>query len=158
MKDCDLDPLDLKILEIIQEDATLSLRQIAHLTNKSTTSVSKRLKELEESGVIRKRIALLDCSHLGYRNMVIASLRVNANTSLQKIKDQIEQMTEVRYAYVVTGEHPIFVMAKCLEQPDAVALIERLRNLEGVEEVTTQIVLDRIKEDPTVLIPSTCKE
>jgi len=44
-------------------------------------------------------------------------------------------------------------MAKCLDHEDSMRLIDQLRNLPGVEEVKTQIVLDRIKEDTTIIIP-----
>ena len=44
-------------------------------------------------------------------------------------------------------------MAKCLDHEDSMKLIEHLRNLPGVEEVKTQIVLGRIKEDTTIIIP-----
>lgn len=44
-------------------------------------------------------------------------------------------------------------MAKCLDHSDSMGLIETLRNLPGVEEVKTEIVLDRIKEDHSIIIP-----
>nr|MDO8118177.1 hypothetical protein [Candidatus Sigynarchaeota archaeon] len=62
-------------------------------------------------------------------------------------------MVQVRFTYITTGDYPVFVIAKCLDHRDTLVLIESLHNLEGVEEVKTQMVLDRIKEDPTVIIP-----
>jgi len=44
-------------------------------------------------------------------------------------------------------------MAKCLNHSDSMGLIEKFRNLPGVEEVKTEIVLDRIKEDHSIIIP-----
>ena len=85
--------------------------------------------------------------------MILASLRVNANQSLDNIRRRLSDMVEIKYAYVVTGEYPLFIMAKCLDHEDAMSLIEKLRNLPGVEEIKTQIVMDRIKEDPTIIIP-----
>ena len=85
--------------------------------------------------------------------MVIASLRVNSSEPLDEVKDKIEGMETVKYAYVITGDYPIFIMAKCLDHDDSMSLIEKLRNLPGVEAVKTQIVLDRIKEDPSIIIP-----
>ena len=85
--------------------------------------------------------------------MVMASLRVNSQQPIEQIKTKIKNMDIVKYGYVVTGEYPIFIMAKCLDHEDSMKLIERLRNLPGVEEVKTQIVLDRIKEDTTIIIP-----
>jgi lipid A disaccharide synthetase len=44
-------------------------------------------------------------------------------------------------------------VAKCLDHEDSMGFIENLRNLPEVEEVKTQLVLDKIKEDPTIIIP-----
>ena len=85
--------------------------------------------------------------------MVMASLRVNATNPIEEVKKEIESMEKIKYAYVVTGEYPLFIMAKCLNHQDSMGLIETLRNLPGVEEIKTQIVLDRIKEDTTIIIP-----
>ncbi|MFX0036753.1 MAG: Lrp/AsnC family transcriptional regulator [Candidatus Hermodarchaeota archaeon] len=96
---------------------------------------------------------LIDRHQLGYREMVMVSLRVNASKPLEHVKTEIENMEKIKYAYVVTGEYPLFIMAKCMNHQDSMGLIEKLRNLPGVEEVKTQIVLDKIKEDPSVIIP-----
>lgn len=155
---CLVDDKDKAILRILQDDAKASLRDIENELKKvgnklSTTAISKRLEKLKDSNIIKKAITLIDCSQLGYREMVLASLRVNASYPLDDIRDRLEKMIEIKYAYIVTGEYPLFVMAKCLDHQDAMSLIDGLRNLPGVEEVKTQIVLDRIKEDPTIIIP-----
>ena len=85
--------------------------------------------------------------------MVVASLRVNATKPLELVKSEIESMDKIKYAYVVTGEYPLFIMAKYLNHQDSMGLIETLRNLPGVEEVKTEIVLDRIKEYHSIIIP-----
>ena len=155
---CLVDDKDKAILRILQDDAKASLRDIENELKKvgnklSTTAISKRLEKLKDSNIIKKAITLIDCSQLGYREMVLASLRVNASYPLDDIRDRLEKMIEIKYAYIVTGEYPLFIMAKCLDHQDAMSLIDGLRNLPGVEEIKTQIVLDRIKEDPTIIIP-----
>ena len=119
---------------------------------KSATAIRARVQKLEES-LIKKYVALIDCRQLGYREMVMASLRVNSQEPIDQINTQIESMEKIKYGYVVTGEYPLFIMAKCLDHEDSMNLIEQLRNLPGVEEVKTQIVLDRIKEDHSIIIP-----
>lgn len=163
---CTIDEKDKAILRILQEDAKASLRDIEkELANEgikegnknkyklSTTAISNRLEKLKKDKIIKKAITLIDCRQLGYREMVLASLRVNSSQPLDKLKAELGKMIEIKYAYIVTGEYPLFVMAKCLDHHDSMALIDGLRNLPGVEEIKTQIVLDRIKEDPTIIIP-----
>ena len=147
-----VDETDKLILELLQEDAKLNIREIAEKTDKSPTSIRARIQRLEKN-LIKKYVALIDCRLLGYREMVMASLRVNATKPLELVKKEIETMEKIKYAYVVTGEYPLFIMAKCLNHQDSMGLIETLRNLPGVEEVKTEIVLDRIKEDHSIIIP-----
>ena len=85
--------------------------------------------------------------------MVMVSLRVNSQEPIEQIKARIENMEKIKYGNVITGDYPIFVMAKFLDHSDSMDIIENLRNIPGVEEVKTQIVLDKIKEDPSVIIP-----
>ena len=147
-----IDNTDKQILELLQENAKLTIREIADKTEKSQTAIRSRIQRLERE-LIKKYIALIDCSKLGYREMVMASLRVNSRRPLEQIKEEIENMKRIKFAYIITGDYPIFIMAKCLDHGDSMDLIENLRNLPEVEEVKTQLVLDRIKEDPTIIIP-----
>ena len=149
----ELDQIDKQILKILQDDAKASLREIESQIKLSPTSIRLRIDRLKNKNVIKKFTTLIDCRHIGYREMVMISLRVNSTRSLKDLKSRIEEMNKVKYAYIVTGEYPLFVMAKCLDHSDSLDLIEDLRNLPGVEELKTQIVLDRIKEDPSIIIP-----
>jgi len=149
----ELDDTDKKILRILQFNAKTSLKDIEEKVELSTTSIKKRIDRLIKNHVIKQYIALIDCRHLGYREMVMASLRINSTHPLELVKKQIEEMEKIKFAYVITGDYPIFVMAKCLDHRDSMVIIENLRNIPGVEEIKTQIVLEKIKEDPSVIIP-----
>lgn len=154
-----IDDKDKIILRLLQDDANISLRDIEKEFETqtgekfSTTAIRARLKKLKDNDVIQKSITLINCHRLGYKEMVMASLRLNASHPIKDIKQKLDNMKEIKFAYIITGDYPVFIMAKCLDHMDAIDLIESLRNLPGVEEVKTQVVLDRIKEDPTVIIP-----
>ena len=148
----ELDGTDKIILTEIQKDAKITIAALSDITKLSQTAVRARLDKLNKS-FVRGYHALLDCSKMGYREALLASLRLNSTLSLAGIKEKIDAMPEIKFAYITTGDYPVFVMAKCLGHDHAMRLIEQLRNLPGVEEVKTQMVLDRIKEDPTVIIP-----
>ncbi len=148
----ELDATDKIILTEIQKDAKITIAALSDITKLSQTAVRARLDKLNKS-FVRGYHALLDCSKMGYREALLASLRLNSTLSLADVKRKIDAMPEIKFAYITTGDYPVFVMAKCLDHGNAMMLIEQLRNLPGVEEVKTQMVLDRIKEDPTIIIP-----
>lgn len=148
----DIDETDKIILNMLQKDAKTTIQSLSEATGKSSTAVRSRLQRLEKD-YIKAYAAILECSKMGYREMLLASCRLNATQRLSEIKENVEKMREVRNAYITTGEYQLFVMAKCLGHDHAMMLIESLQNLPGVEEVKTQMVLDRIKEDHTIIIP-----
>ena len=152
IENIEIDEYDKQILELLQDDAKMTIKEISNKTGKSQTAVRERIKKLEEN-LIKKYTAIVDCRYLGYREMVMASLRVNSSQPLEEIKSQVDGLNEIKYAYIVTGEYPIFLMFKCLGHDQAMQVIDKLRKLPGVEEVKTEIVLDRIKEDHTIIIP-----
>ena len=61
----DIDNTDKKLLALLQQDGTLSLNDLAEAVNLTTTPCWKRLKKLEDNGIIEKRVALLDPEKLG---------------------------------------------------------------------------------------------
>jgi len=159
-KPIEVDEIDREILDLLQQDGKITINKIAEKVSeklglekpKSATAIRARVQKLEET-LIKKYVALIDCRQLGYREMVMASIRVNSQKPIEQVKSKIEKIDKIKYGYVVTGEYPLFIMAKCLDHEDSMRLIDQLRNLPGVEEVKTQIVLDRIKEDTTIIIP-----
>lgn len=151
------DEIDKQILELLQENGKRTIREIAEKTDMSQTAIRSRIQKLEET-LIKKYVAIVDCTKLGYREMVMAFLRVNSVIPIQSLKEKIEQMEQIKFSYIITGEYPLFIMAKCLDHSDSMKLIQKLRDLPGVEEIKTQIVMERIKEDTTIIIPDVKKE
>ena len=70
-KRADLDTLDKQILGILQEDAKISLREIKEKINLSETAIRERIKKMKDEKVIQKYMTLIDCRHLGYREMML---------------------------------------------------------------------------------------
>ena len=73
-----LDGLDRKILRLLQEDATLAVADIAKKVGLSTTPCWRRIQKLEEDGVIKRRVALLDPVKINTRVTVFVSIRTNS--------------------------------------------------------------------------------
>ena len=141
----ELDETNRKILRILQKKGEKTkIEELKNETGKTATAIRKRIEKLEEN-LDLKYIAIVDCHKLGYKEMLLASLRLSG--PMQEIKKIINNMEEIKYAYVTSGEYPLFVMAKCLDHEDSLQIVEKLRKLPGVEEVKTEIVMDCIKED-----------
>ena len=149
----DLDEIDKKILTFIQEDGKASLRTISKAIKSSLSTVKNHLDRLNEIEVIKRTIAVVDCCKIGYTEMILISIRVNSSVGIQEILNNLEKIEQINAIYQVSGNYPIFCMAKCVEKEDQINLLEIIKKTDGIEEAVTQVVLNRIKEDMRVKIP-----
>ncbi len=156
----DLDGLDRKILSYLQVDGKASLRKIAeHLDAKygiksSISAIKNHIERLTNHGVIKDYIAVLDCCKIGYREMLLLFIKVNSSVSMKDTLSQLEKIDPINAIYQVSGSQPIFCMAKCVEKEDQIDLLEQVKAIGGIEEINTQVVLQKVKEDMRVAIPT----
>lgn len=101
-----IDDADIRILAILQEDATLSIANVAARANMSQNACWRRIKRLEESGVIAKRVTILDASALGLDLTVFVSLRAAEHSEawLDMLNAAIREIPEVVEFYRMTGD------------------------------------------------------
>lgn len=149
----DIDDLDKSILRHLQEDGKASLRDLAEKLGSSVSTIKNHVDRLNDQGVIKHTIAVLDCCKVGYREMLLMSIRISTSRSIQEIFTDLEKIETINAIYQVSGAYPIFCMAKCVEKEDEISLLEMVKKVQGVEEIVTQIVLQRHKEDFRINIP-----
>lgn len=100
-----LDQVDTKILELIQEDAGLSVADIAEKVGLSSSPCWRRIKRMEEQGIIAKRVTLLDRQQLGLDFEVIVSVKLALpnRDNLSAFEDMVQGWPEVTECMTVTG-------------------------------------------------------
>lgn len=101
-----LDQKDLKILEILQDNASCSVADIAERVHLSQNACWRRIRQLEESRVIRKRVALLDARKLGAGTTVFVMVRAAEYTDewFEAFASAVRKIPEVLEFYRLTGE------------------------------------------------------
>lgn len=102
-----LDSIDLAILKILQEDATLSTRQIAQRVNLSPTPVFERVRRLRSEGYIRKVAAVLDEEKLGCSFVAFCYIKMQQHTfeNARKIMEAVQKIDEIAECYNVSGDY-----------------------------------------------------
>lgn len=165
-------PLDKLILKIIQfqnpDSISMSLRNIQAKLEEfvsvypdifgdnhkvpSVSTIRKRINYLKESNVILYPTTVIDCSKLSYREMVLIFLKVKFSRPIQEILDELSQIPSINVVYQISGEFPIYCMSKCGNKNHQIAVIERIKKIEGVEDLKTNIVMQKVKEDFRVRI------
>jgi Lrp/AsnC family transcriptional regulator len=101
-----LDELDRKILILIQDDATRPTAEIAEAVGLSTTPCWRRIQKMEEAGVIRRRVALLDRAALNVGVTVFVAVRTNQHnaTWFERFAKAVADIPEIVEFYRMSGE------------------------------------------------------
>ena len=102
-----LDATDVAILKLLQEDATLSTRQIAQRVNLSPTPVFERIRRLRSEGYIRKVAAVLDEEKLGCSFVAFCYIKMQQHTfeNARKIMEAVQKIDEIAECYYVSGDY-----------------------------------------------------
>ncbi len=100
-----LDAVDAKILDLIQHDASLSVAEIAERVGLSSSPCWRRIKRLEDVGIIQKRVTLLDREQLGLGFEVYATVKLSLPTkeNLDRFETAVKGWPEVVQCATVTG-------------------------------------------------------
>nr|WP_018996754.1 Lrp/AsnC family transcriptional regulator [Hirschia maritima] len=101
-----IDATDKQILRLIQRDATLSLENIASKVDVSVNTCWRRVKHLEETGIISGRVAIVDPESVGLGQTVIVSIKTNNHSSewLERFTEKTKNIPEVVEFYRMAGE------------------------------------------------------
>lgn len=123
-----LDNLDKQILNLLQENARMKYSDIAGKLNKPTSTVFERIKRLEESGVIKKYVTLLDpekAEH-GVTAFLFGQAGLGQNTDLDKIGKMLAEIPEVCEVHFVTGDYDYLIKLRVKDQKEYYRVIQTI--------------------------------
>ena len=142
-----MDRIDLKILGCLQEDATLPVADIAERVGLSTTPCWRRIQNLEKSGVIRRRVALLDASKLNCGVTVFVRLRTSQHNYewLENFSKTVARMDEVVEFYRMSGEIDYLLRVVVPDIASYDAVYKRLIKAADFADVSSSFALEEIK-------------
>jgi DNA-binding Lrp family transcriptional regulator len=141
-----MDELDKKILRELQVDSRSSFTTIAHRIGVSTATVSDRVKRLMEKGIICGYTAILNTSELGMVTL-ITKIKIRPGYSVEEVGKEIAKLDESCCIHHVTGDFDLLVISKCVGHEKCGAVIEKKKEIEGVESVDAELVLKTMKEE-----------
>ena len=142
-----MDRIDLRILDLLQHDATLSTSDIAEAVGLSTTPCWRRIQNLEKEGVITRRVALLDRDHLNVGVDAFVAIRTDEHNKrwLDEFAKAVAAFPEVIELYRMSGEvdYLMRVVVPDLAAYDSFYL--RLIREVDLYDVSSSFAMERIK-------------
>ena len=142
-----MDRLDRKILRLLQEDATLAVADIAKKVGLSTTPCWRRIQKLEEEGVIRRRVALLDPVKINARVTVFVAIRPasHSNEWLRRFSEVVQEFPEVVEFYRMSGDVDYLLRVVVPDIAAYDAFYQKLIARIEIRDVSSSFAMEQIK-------------
>ena len=144
-----------EILEILSENARATPAEIATLLGLSEEDVAREIKDLEDSGVIKKYITLINWEKLeGSYVFAVIELKVSLQrkTGYDSVAERIARFSEVDSVRLISGDHDLQITVRGKSMKDVAFFVaEKIATLEGVQSTCTHFILKGYKEHGVIL-------
>ena len=145
-----LDNYDLRILEELQQDGRITNQELADRIGLSPSPCLRRVRALEEAGIIAGYRAVLDSKRLGLNLMALLSISMDRHTPerFEHFEAAIAEMPEVLECLLITGREADYQLKVIVRDMDHYQelLLRRITRIEGVSGVHSSFVLRRVVE------------
>ncbi len=147
----DLDEVDRKILRELQKDARAAFKTIGKEVGVSEATVFVRVKKLQEKGVLRGFMAIVDPKAVGKNLTAIMLVRANPK-SLPGMLDALKRLDDIYEIYDVTGQYYSILKIRTGGTEELSRIIDEIGTIEGIAGTETIIVLRTVKDESSVKV------
>jgi Lrp/AsnC family transcriptional regulator, leucine-responsive regulatory protein len=151
-----IDPTDKRILAILQEDGRRKNTELADAINMTPAPCLRRVKELEQSGVIRKYVALVEPRLVGLNLTALIEVKLVSQTQprLESFERAVSRLPNVLECFLVTGEwdYVLKVVASDLDEYQQF-LVTKLTSSRDIQSLKSTIVMKSVKQTTALQVP-----
>jgi Lrp/AsnC family transcriptional regulator, leucine-responsive regulatory protein len=151
-----LDPTDLKILDLLQQDARMNIARISSKVHKSETATNERIRKLQEKGYIQRYTAVLDRKLLGRPTLMVTLVKLNQHGAqiLRDFAAAMNSQPEVQVCLHLSGEFDFLLQISLRSPQEYEAFLDQhLCALPVVEKVHSSLVLRECKMEAALPLP-----
>ncbi len=145
------DDIDRAILRVLNRNARKSFREVAKETGASVTGVIQRIKKLEESGIIKGYIPVVDPEAFDVHLIAVIELRISQGKLLET-QERIAKDSRVIAVYDLTGEWDSLLVGYFKDRDDLNQFIKTVLSMKNVARSVTHVVLNVVKEERRILV------
>lgn len=140
-----MDLIDIKILEVLQENARVSISDLSKKVNLSLSAVSERLKKLENSKIISKYTVILEPKLMGKDLSVIISIGLESTSDTQSFLDFVQSEPEILECHYITGEYDYMLKVTTTNTHTLEMIMNRIKSFNGIKRTQTNVILSTTK-------------
>jgi len=139
------DNIDRQIINLLAQNSRLSVREISKIIDVSPPTVSRRIRRLEDKGVIKGYVSIIEDEELGYDCRALLLVKVTGNSEPDKIIKELRGNERICNLYSTVGNYDIIFTATCSELDGLSDFIENLRSIEGIAWIDSVLITQRQK-------------
>lgn len=151
-----MDKINRKILNIIQKDCTISVKEISQMVGLSYTPTYERIKYLEESGVIRGRVTVLEPKKVGIKFFAYCNIALKepARESLDNFEEKVKAMPEVMEVMSLSGNYDYMLKIATTDiEAYNEFITSKIANIKNIGQYHSNIVMSVVKNETAYYIP-----
>lgn len=139
-----IDKKDEEIIKMLSENSRMPFTEMAKKLKVTEATIRKRVKDLEEEGVIGKYTIEINPEKLGYRSVSLVGVDTTPDRYLDIVKE-LTQLKEVKSVSTSSGDHMIMIEVWKKNNKELMNFIGKKLSLEGITKVCPAIILEKIK-------------
>lgn len=139
------DEVDKKILELLSGNSRLSVRKISKMIDSSPPTVSRRIRRLEERGIIKGYVSIIEDEELGYDCRALLLIKVSGGSDTDQIIGSMKENERICNLYATVGNYDIISTATCPKLEGLSEFIDQLRKIDGIACIDSVLITSREK-------------
>ena len=139
----EIDNTDLKILEILTQDAKKPYTEVAKRVFVSQGTIHVRMNKMEEAGIVERTTLRLNYSKLGFDITAFIGIYLEKSALYEKVLEKLKEIKEITNIHYTTGNYSMFVKIHCRDTNHLKEVLhEKMQQVEGIERTETMISLE----------------
>ena len=139
----EIDNTDLRILEILMQDAKRPYTEVAKKVNVSQGTVHVRMNKMEEAGILEKTTLRINYARLGYDITAFIGIYLEKSALYDMVLSKLRSIPEITSIHYTTGNYSMFVKIHCRDTNHLKEVLhDKMQQVEGIERTETMISLE----------------
>jgi Lrp/AsnC family leucine-responsive transcriptional regulator len=151
-----MNKIDAKILNILQKDCTLSVKDVAAMVGLSYSPTYERIKYMQETGIIKKSAAILDPSKIGIKLFAYCNITLKEQSKeyLVKFESEVMQIPEIQEVVSLSGvyDYVLKIATNDIESYNDF-ITNKLANIPNIGQYHSNIVMSMVKSETAFYLP-----
>ncbi len=151
-KNYEIDNTDLRILEILMEDAKKPFTEVAKKVYVSQGTVHVRMNKMEAAGIVEKNTLKINYAKLGYDITAFIGIYLEKSALYDKVLARLKEIPEITNIHYTTGNYSMFLKIHCRDTDHLKEVLhDKMQQVEGIDRTETMISLEESLDRSLVL-------